>query len=145
MATVYVETSIIGYLTARSGDSIIFQLRQQLTRSWWATRHLYELVTSQLVLEEAGSGDSAAAQERLELLEPIPLLDIEHPEVQPLARTTGQSTSFARKSKRGRETRGRFDSVRCRLLVDMELQAHCQRRNATEDLRFVEIAALIHR
>ena len=86
MATVYVETSIIGYLTARSGDSIIFQARQQLTRSWWDTRRQsYELVTSQLVLDEAGSGDSAAAQERLELLEPIPLLDIEHPQVQPLA------------------------------------------------------------
>ena len=86
MATVYIETSIIGYLTARSGDSIIFQARQQLTRSWWDTRRQsYELVTSQLVLDEAGSGDSAAAQERLELLEPIPLLDIEHPQVQPLA------------------------------------------------------------
>ena len=42
-------------------------------------------MTSQLVLDEAGSGDSAAAKERLELLDTIPLLDIEHPEVQPLA------------------------------------------------------------
>ena len=86
MATVYIETSIIGYLTARSRDSVIFQARQQLTRSWWDTRQSYELVTSQLVLDEARSGDFTAAQERLELLEPIPLLDIEHPEVQPLAK-----------------------------------------------------------
>ncbi len=86
MATVYIETSIIGYLTARSHDSVIFQARQQLTRSWWDTRRQsYEMVTSQLVLDEASAGDTTAAQERLELLEPIPLLDIEHPDVQPLA------------------------------------------------------------
>ncbi len=86
MATVYVETSIIGYLTARSRDSVIFQARQQLTRSWWGTRRQsYEMVTSQLVLDEASAGDTTAAHERLELLEPIPLLDIEHPDVQPLA------------------------------------------------------------
>ena len=86
MATVYIETSIIGYLTARSRDSVIFQARQQLTRSWWDTRRQsYELVTSQLVLDEASAGDTTAARERLELLETIPLLDIEHTDVQPLA------------------------------------------------------------
>lgn len=85
MATVYIETSIVGYLTARSRDSVIFQARQQLTRSWWNTRESYELVTSQLVLDEARSGDPAAARERLDLLEAIPLLDIEHPDVEPLA------------------------------------------------------------
>ena len=85
MATVYIETSIVGYLTARARDSVIFQARQQLTRSWWNTRESYELVTSQLVLDEARSGDPAAARERLDLLEAIPLLDIEHPDVEPLA------------------------------------------------------------
>ena len=85
MATVYIETSIVGYLTARSRDSVIFQARQQLTRSWWDRRESYELVTSQLVLDEARSGDSTARQERLDLLEAIPLLDIEHPDVHPLA------------------------------------------------------------
>ena len=54
---IYVETSIIGYLTARSGASVIFQARQQLTRAWWeGRRHTYELVTSQLVLDEAAGG-----------------------------------------------------------------------------------------
>ena len=86
MATIYIETSIIGYLTARSSDTIIFQARQQLTQLWWDThRHSYELVTSQLVLDEAGSGDSHAAKERLALLERIPLLDVEHEDVEPLA------------------------------------------------------------
>lgn len=83
MATVYIETSIIGYLTARSSDAVIFQARQQLTRQWWSDqRDKYELVTSQLVIDEAGAGDPTAARERLVLLDDLPLLDIQHPDVQ---------------------------------------------------------------
>ncbi|MCH8828698.1 MAG: type II toxin-antitoxin system VapC family toxin [Planctomycetes bacterium] len=86
MATLYIETSIIGYLTARSSDTVIFLARQQLTQEWWTQqRSKYELVTSQLVLDEAGAGDPVAAQERLNLLDSLPLLDIENPDVKPLA------------------------------------------------------------
>ena len=86
MATVYIETSIIGYMTARSSDAVIFQARQQLTQQWWTDqRDKYELVTSQLVIDEAGAGDPTAALERLVLLNDVPLLDIQHPHVQTLA------------------------------------------------------------
>lgn len=86
MATVYIETTIVGYLTARSRDAVIFQARQQLTQQWWDFhRKKYELVTSQLVIDEASGGDPTAAQERLVLLDGMPLLDIQHPDVQPLA------------------------------------------------------------
>lgn len=75
MATVYVETSIIGYLTARSRESLIFQARQELTRRWWnSSRDRYDLLVSQLVLDEAAAGDPEAAKERLRLLAGIPLL-----------------------------------------------------------------------
>jgi hypothetical protein len=86
MQTIYVETSIIGYLTARSGNAVIFLARQELTRQWWQKhRGRYELVTSQLVLDEAGADDPTAAQERLAFLDKIALLDIEHPKVKQLA------------------------------------------------------------
>ena len=86
MATVYIETSIIGYMTARSSDAVIFLARQQLTRQWWTDqRAKLDLVTSQLVIDEAGSGDPTATQERLALLVDVPLLDIQHPDVQMLA------------------------------------------------------------
>ena len=86
MATVYIETSIVGYLTARSREAVIFQARQQLTQQWWADqRSKYELVTSQLVIDEADAGDPAAAQERLVLLDDLPLLDIQHPDAQTLS------------------------------------------------------------
>lgn len=86
MATVYIETSIIGYLTARSTGDVIFQARQKLTRRWWDDRRAsYEVFVSQFVINEASAGDSSAAQERLAVLGSIPLLDASHREVDPLA------------------------------------------------------------
>lgn len=82
MATVYIETSIVGYMTARSRDAVIFLARQELTREWWEIRRTrYELVISQLVLDEAGRGDDEAAAERLRLLAAIPLLDATDPRI----------------------------------------------------------------
>jgi len=86
MATVYIETTIIGYLTARSCDAVIFLARQELTRQWWnQERGKFELVTSQLVIDEASAGDATAAEERLVYLAGLPLLDVQHPGVTPLA------------------------------------------------------------
>jgi hypothetical protein len=86
MARVYIETSIIGYLTARPREDVIFQARQELTRIWWgARRERYEILVSQLVLDEAGAGDEEAAAERLELLERIPLLDVADARIDPIA------------------------------------------------------------
>lgn len=86
MATVYIETSIIGYLTARSRDAVIFQARQELTRSWWESRRQqYDLLASQLVLDEASAGDADAAAERLQLLTEIPLLASTDPQIDSLA------------------------------------------------------------
>ena len=38
-----------------------------------------QLFTSQIVLDEAGAGDPKSAQARLDLLEPLPLLEISQP------------------------------------------------------------------
>lgn len=86
MATIYIETSIIGYLTARSANDVIFQARQKLTQDWWnEQRDSYELFTSPLVFDEAGAGDPEAASERLAKLKEIPLLDLNEPVVSDLA------------------------------------------------------------
>ena len=86
MATVYIETSIIGYLTARSASDVVFQARQLLTRQWWDGRRAsYDLLVSQLVIDEVSAGDEAAAQERLELVDGIPLLDAFQPAVETLS------------------------------------------------------------
>jgi predicted nucleic acid-binding protein len=74
---VYLETSFISYLTARPSRDLIVAARQQVTQEWWARRrNEFELLSSQLVLDEAGRGDSDASRQRLALLENLVLLQV---------------------------------------------------------------------
>jgi hypothetical protein len=67
---VYLETTVVSYLTARPSRDVVIAGHQQVTREWWDTRSTsYELCVSQLVLDEAGAGDAQAAQERLSVLQ----------------------------------------------------------------------------
>lgn len=74
---VYIETSFISYLTARPCRDLIIAGHQAITHDWWDhCRQVYELCVSQLVLQEAGDGDSEAAQERLDVLAKMTVLEI---------------------------------------------------------------------
>jgi hypothetical protein len=71
---IYIETTIPSYLTAWPRQEPIRAAHQLLTRQWWDTKRSdFDLHTSQLVLQEAGSGDPIAA-ERLEVLRGITIL-----------------------------------------------------------------------
>jgi hypothetical protein len=73
---VYIETTVVSYLTARPNRDVVIAGHQQITHEWWDTRRTsYELCVSQLVLEEAGVGDAVAAQERLLVLQPMLVLE----------------------------------------------------------------------
>lgn len=75
--SVYLESSIISYLTARPSRDVITLALQALTREWWeAQRRNFRLVTSQVALDEIRAGDPAAANRREALLEGIPLIDV---------------------------------------------------------------------
>jgi predicted nucleic acid-binding protein len=72
---VYIETSVISYLTARPSRDIVIAGHQQVTCDWWETAtERFHLVTSQLVIQEASVGDKYLAEKRLNVLEPIELL-----------------------------------------------------------------------
>ena len=71
---IYVETSVISYLTARPSKTIIGAAHQQLTLAWWEKRGQYELMVSEVVLRECGAGDSESAAKRLEVVRDLPLL-----------------------------------------------------------------------
>lgn len=72
---VYIETTVISYLTAQPNRDLVIAAHQQITHEWWDSRRTsYELCVSQLVLKEAGAGDAQAAQERLEVLKAMTLL-----------------------------------------------------------------------
>ncbi len=72
--TVYVETSVISYLTAQPSRDLVLAAHQQVTRDWWAGRHRFHLCVSDAVLEEAARGDHAAAERRLAALQGISVL-----------------------------------------------------------------------
>ncbi len=74
---IYVETSVISYLTARPSNDAIKSACQQITRLWWdAGRASVLACISPYVVEEASAGDPAAALERIEALRPLPVLPI---------------------------------------------------------------------
>lgn len=75
--TVYVETSVVSYLTARPSGNIIIAAHQQITREWWeARRRFFTLYTSQLVLQEAAGGSEEMAAARLDVLTDLPALGV---------------------------------------------------------------------
>ena len=75
--TVYIETSILSYLTARPSGDLLAVAWQKVTIDWWDTqRDRFDLYVSDIVLEEAGRGDNVASARRLEALSGIPLLAI---------------------------------------------------------------------
>ena len=71
------ETTIPSYLTAWASRDLIVAAHQQITKEWWRTRReAFEICISQFVVDEASAGDADAARERLEVLKPLPLLDV---------------------------------------------------------------------
>ena len=74
---IYIETSVVSYLTARPSRDLIVAANQQITQDWWQVRQPeFELYVSQMVIHEASSGDPTAAQQRLQVLDETPLLEL---------------------------------------------------------------------
>ena len=77
MEIVYVESSVISYITARPSRDVVTSARQSITIEWWDNRRSkYDVYISELVIEEIASGDKNAAQKRLNVVEHIPNLEI---------------------------------------------------------------------
>lgn len=75
--TVYIETSILGYLTARSSRDIVVAANIEITREWWDTRRGYfQLYSSQAVVKETSQGDAEIASQRLAIIRDLALLDL---------------------------------------------------------------------
>jgi len=65
---VYLETSVISYLTARPSRDAVTTARQILTHEWWESADRSCIWVSELVLAEVSRGDPHAAQRRLALI-----------------------------------------------------------------------------
>ena len=75
--TVYMESTIPSYYSARSGRDIISLARQEITRIWWENhREKYDVYISQLVFEECSQGDTDYSEKRINLLKEFPVLSL---------------------------------------------------------------------
>ncbi|KOR29627.1 hypothetical protein TI03_01865 [Achromatium sp. WMS1] len=79
MKSVYIESSIISYITARPSRDMVTAARQNITIEWWENyQDQLEIFVSELELEEIGCGDLIAANRRLEIVQNVPVLMINH-------------------------------------------------------------------
>jgi len=63
--SVYIETSIPSYITAKPSRDIVIAGKQEISREWWNIRKDdFELFISPYVLDEVSQGDQSAASMR---------------------------------------------------------------------------------
>jgi predicted nucleic acid-binding protein len=75
---IYVETTVVSYLTAKPSRDIMIASHQEATRELWPKLLTkYDAYISALVFEEAKRGDPDQAKMRLAAIESFPLLDID--------------------------------------------------------------------
>ena len=99
MRTVYIETSVVSYLTSRSSHDLLIAACQQATRDWWdGYRSRFRLHTSELVIAEAGRGDSETAKRRLDYLRGIPELRLT-PESRDIAKALVEQGALPQKAQ----------------------------------------------
>lgn len=68
--TIYIETSVVSYLTSRPSRDLIVAGHQQITREWWNAVHpKVDCFVSPFVIQELNRGNQEAAQKRLAAIE----------------------------------------------------------------------------
>jgi predicted nucleic acid-binding protein len=76
-ASVYIETSVFSYLTARPNNDLRAMANQSTTLDWWETQRAnYNVFVSELVVSEASKGHPEASQRRLTVINEFPLIAI---------------------------------------------------------------------
>ena len=73
--SVYVDTSVVSYLTARPARDMVTAVRQVETIEWWAVQSShFEIFSSEVAIEEARQGNEDAARRRLDVLSDMTIL-----------------------------------------------------------------------
>ena len=82
---VYIETSVISYLTAKPSRDLVVAGHQKLTYDWWHNvKKYFDCYISDFVTSEAAQGDKNAALLRLNVIKDLDILAINE-EIQILA------------------------------------------------------------
>ena len=76
-STVYVETSVISYLTSRYSRDLVVAGHQQVTHQWWDTAgDRFDLLISPMVQDEMAQGDPDAVKLRLAAARKLRILPV---------------------------------------------------------------------
>lgn len=75
--SIYIESSIPSYLTAKPSRDLVKAARQQITQEWWERKNNFELFISEVVIQEISQGNQEAAQRRLDTVGSFPVLTLE--------------------------------------------------------------------
>jgi hypothetical protein len=76
--SVYLETSVVSYLTARPTRDVVMAAHGAETRKWWTERrHSFRLIASEIVLREASAGDPVMVRRRLEALRETSVIELD--------------------------------------------------------------------
>jgi hypothetical protein len=94
---VYIETTVLSYLTALPSRDLVRAAHQQITMEWWSRREQFELFVSEAVLAEIRKGDPAAAARRIAAAEGLQVLSATT-QAQALAAALLQDAAIPRKA-----------------------------------------------
>jgi hypothetical protein len=73
----YMETSVVSYLTARRTKDLLMAARQLNTHLWWTEkRRQFDIHISRFVWDEAADGDADHVEQRLKILKLLPWLQV---------------------------------------------------------------------
>jgi predicted nucleic acid-binding protein len=77
MQTIYIETSVISYLTSRASNNLVLAGHQIVTKDFWDRIDVGNSFISELVYQEAAKGDPEAAKMRLKAIADLKELAID--------------------------------------------------------------------
>jgi hypothetical protein len=100
METIYLETSFISYLVSQPSRDLLVAAHQQITHEWWITRrNKFECYISQVVIDEASTGNPSEAKKRMDAINDFAVLEFTD-EAESLAMTILTSGKFPQHSIR---------------------------------------------
>ena len=97
--SVYIETTVVSYLAARTSRDLIVAGHQQITLEWWEqVSPKFQCYVSEVVIEESKKGDTEISKKRLELISGFQVLAVNE-EIKNLASQIFEKLRIPEKSR----------------------------------------------
>jgi hypothetical protein len=65
---IYIETSVISYLTSNLSNDLIIAGNQKATINWWSEKEKYDLLISDVILQEISKGNQIESKKRISIV-----------------------------------------------------------------------------